>query len=159
MSSISARIGGRFNDRVNSLRGQRAAREFKRFIKFGIVGVSGFIVDFTVLNALIFLAGLPYWAANTFSFAAGVADTFTLNRLWTIPESRKRPLKTQLLQFVGIYLVGWVINEAVFLGTNAALWSHMFPQAVAVNLAKASASGVALFWNFTANRLWTWRGL
>jgi putative flippase GtrA len=30
---------------------------------------------------------------------------------------------------------------------------------ISYNFAKAFAIGVVLFWNFTANRLWTYRGL
>ena len=145
--------------RFSALAGERGARELKRFAKFGIVGASGFVVDFSVLNTLIFLVGLPAWLANTFSFTAAVANTFVWNRLWTFPESRERPLGTQLLQFFLVNLVGYGINQLAFLGSHALIWQHLFGAALEWNLAKATASGIALFWNFGANRLWTWRGL
>lgn len=144
---------------LNTLVAGRGGRELKRFTKFGIVGVSGFIVDFSVLNLLLFWVGLPPWLANTCSFVVAVTNTFTWNRLWTMPESRRRPVHTQLAQFFLVNLVGYAINQGTFLGSHAVLWSHLFGPAWAWNLAKATASGVALFWNFGANRLWTWRGL
>jgi putative flippase GtrA len=51
------------------------------------------------------------------------------------------------------------INTLTFLGSYALIWSHVAGPAWSYNLAKATASGVTLFWNFGANRAWTWRGL
>lgn len=145
--------------RVNAATGGRGTREIKRFIKFGIVGVSGFAIDFAVLNLLLFGARFPAWLANTCSFTLAVTNTFTWNRLWTFPESRARALSTQVAQFFLVNLVGLAVNQLVFLGSNALIWRHLLAATLAWNLAKATASGVALFWNFGANRLWTWRGL
>ncbi|MGC8781989.1 MAG: GtrA family protein [Anaerolineae bacterium] len=145
--------------RLNGLLGSQGRREIGRFLRFAVVGAWGFVVVFSDLNILIFVVHLPPWLANTFSFAIAVLNTFTLNRLWTVPESQQRPFNTQLAQFFLVNLVGYAINELVFLGSHALVWQHLFTAAMAWNLAKATASGVALFWNFGANRLWTWRGL
>jgi putative flippase GtrA len=154
MSPLAARF-----DALTGGRGARLNRELRRFVKFGIVGISGFAIDFSVLNLLIFRAGMPPWQANTISFTLAVTNTFIWNRLWTCPESRQRNLVPQLAQFFLVNLLGWGINEGVFLSSHHALWSHLLGSGPAWNLSKATASGVALFWNFGANRLWTWRGL
>lgn len=151
MNSLSFRLG--------ALAGARGARELRRFVKFGIVGASGFAVDFAVLNLLLFRAHLPPGLANAGSFSVAVTNTFIWNRLWTFPESRQRPLAVQVGQFFLVNLVGLGINTLTFLGSHAYIWGHFLGVAAAYNLAKATASGVALFWNFGANRLWTWRGL
>lgn len=145
--------------RLNGFLGVQGRREIGRFLRFAVVGTWGFAVDFSVLNFLIFVVHLPAWLANTCSFTIAVLNTFALNRIWTVPESRQRPLNTQLAQFFLVNLVGYAINELVFLGSHALVWQYLFTAALAWNLAKATASGVALFWNFGANRLWTWRGL
>jgi len=145
--------------RFNGFRGAQARREIGRFLKYATVGVWGFAVDFGILNFLIFVAYFPPWFANTCSFSIAVLNTFTFNRLWTMPESRQRPIREQLPQFFLVNLVGYAINETIFLGSHALIWQHFLPTALAWNFAKAAASGVALFWNFSANRLWTWRGL
>ncbi len=145
--------------RLSGLREGQGRRELGRFLRFATVGTWGFIVDFSILNFLIFVAHLPAWLANTCSFSVAVLNTFTFNRLWTFPESRQRPIKQQLAQFFLVNLVGYTINELVFLGSHALIWQHLIGAVLAWNLAKATASIVALFWNFSANRLWTWRGL
>lgn len=141
-------------------------KEVKRFVKFAIVGAAGSVTDFFVLNVLVQLIGFPLAIANTCSFVAAVMQNFTLNRLWTFPESRERHASGQLAQFAMVSLVGYGLNQLVFL-TLHHLWESYWMGAfgeetgflISYNAAKLFAIGVVLFWNFTANRLWTYRGL
>ncbi|RME12117.1 MAG: GtrA family protein [Ardenticatenia bacterium] len=133
-------------------------REIKRFIKFAIVGAIGAVVDFSVLNLLVLVAGLSPLVANPFSFTAAVISNFTWNRLWSFPESRSRPVTTQLGQFFTVNLIGLLLNQAIFTTVLHLLGTHI-PHPWDYNLAKAIAIGLVLFWNFGANRLWTYRGL
>jgi putative flippase GtrA len=141
-------------------------KEVKRFVKFAIVGAAGSITDFAVLNLLIQFAGFHLAVANTCSFVAAVMQNFALNRVWTFPESRGRHASGQLAQFAMVSLVGYGINQLVFL-TLHHLWDDYWMAhfgadtgfTVSYNVAKLFAIGVVLFWNFTANRLWTYRGL
>lgn len=132
-------------------------REVVRFAKFGVVGAIGSLVDFGVLNLGIQVFGLEKWLANTFSFFAAVLSNFTWNRLWTFPESRERPLGSQLGQFLIVNLVGYGINQAIFLSLDRFVFSSW--GTLGYNLSKAIAIGVVLFWNFGINRLWTYRGI
>jgi putative flippase GtrA len=141
-------------------------KEVKRFAKFAIVGAAGSLTDFVVLNILVQWYGAPLFVANTFSFSAAVAQNFLLNRRWTFPESRGRHASGQLVQFAVVSIIGLGINQLVFL-TLHHLWDQMWIAAygpetgflISYNLAKLFAIGVVLFWNFSANRLWTYRGL
>lgn len=133
-------------------------REFVRFVKFGIVGAVGAIIDFGILNLMHKVFGWPLLWANTLSVSVAILSNFTWNRLWTFPESRSRRKRVQLPQFVLINFIGLVINNLIVVGL-AALFSHFIADPWDYNLAKAIAIGVVLFWNFGANRLWTYRGL
>ncbi|MGQ9552521.1 MAG: GtrA family protein [Anaerolineae bacterium] len=150
-------------------------RELKRFLKFAAVGTVGAAIDYGVLNLLILEASFPKFWANCCSFTAAVLSNFVWNRLWTYPESRSRPIAGQLGQFVFLNVIGLGINQLVFLSLDryalgsAGFWGPLVAQGgqrlglehavLAYNLAKACATAVALFWNFGANRLWTYRGL
>ena len=140
------------------LRNYLNEKELIRFIRFAIVGAVGMIVDLSILNALVRLAGWPLLYANSVSFAAAVLNNFTWNRIWTFPESRSRPIRTQLPQFALVNLIGLAINNIVLL-TVYHLIRPWIPTPWNYNLAKIFAIGVVLFWNFGANRLWTYRGL
>jgi len=75
--------------------------EVERFVKFGLVGISGTCIDMGVLNLLILVFGWPKFWANTCSFTLAALSNFTWNRLWSFPESRQRPVISQLGQFFG----------------------------------------------------------
>lgn len=134
-------------------------RELIRFLKFALVGALGTVIDFSLLNLFHFGLGWPKGVANTASVFVAVLSNFTWNRLWTFPESRRRPLRSQLPMFLSVYAVGYLLNQALFLGSYTLIFGPRFAPALAVNLAKALANLLGLFWNFGANRLSTYRGL
>lgn len=136
----------------------RNRKELVRFVKFAMVGSIGAVVDFSVLNLAHKVFGLPLVVSNTLSFSLAVLSNFTWNRLWTFPESRTRPIRSQLPQFALVNVIGLVINNLILVGLHA-LFSHYIPDPWDYNLAKAVAIVIVLFWNFGANRLWTYRGL
>jgi putative flippase GtrA len=143
----------RFVDRA----GQNV-KEVVRFVKFALVGSLGAVIDFSVLNLLVLAFGVPKVWANTCSFTAAVISNFTWNRLWSFPESRQRPIRTQLPQFALVNLIGLGINQAVFLGLDHYVFGPAFGR-LGYNLAKAVAIIVVLFWNYGINRIWTYKGL
>ena len=117
-------------------------KRIERFVKFAIVGTIGAVVDFTVFNIMVLVfeaVGLGEgWnvsasarqiqlaAANIISFSAAVLSNFTWNRLWTFPESRERPLGTQLLQFTIVNITGLLINTLILVGMDVPASAH-FP--------------------------------
>jgi len=149
---------------------QTHPKEFARFIKFAIVGAIGAIIDFTLLNVSLYVIenGLGWnllpaingnlLLANTISVSAAVLSNFTWNRLWTFPESRSRKKRRQLPQFALVNFIGLIINNIIVVGVDALLINHI-GEPWSYNLAKAVAIVIVLFWNFGANRLWTYRGL
>jgi putative flippase GtrA len=135
-------------------------KEVTRFLKFAVVGAIGAVIDFGVLNLLVLAFGVPKAWANVVSVSCAIVSNFTWNRLWTFPESRERRLHTQFGKFAIVNLIGLGINQAVFLATDTWIFEPMFgPRSLSYNLAKACAIGVVLFWNFGANRIWTYRGI
>jgi putative flippase GtrA len=133
-------------------------KEFVRFVKFAIVGSLGAGIDFGLLNLMHKTVGWPLLWSNTLSVSVAIVSNFTWNRLWTFPESRSRRKRKQLPQFALVNFIGLVINNVIVVGLDA-LFSPFIADPWDYNLAKAIAIGVVLFWNFGANRLWTYRGL
>ncbi|MEM5518222.1 GtrA family protein [Henriciella sp. AS95] len=85
----------------------------KRFIGFLSVGVVGFLVDAGVL--LIALQYLGPYSARAISFAAAVATTYTLNRLFVFRAGRDQPgWATGFGLFVAANSVGGAINLGVY---------------------------------------------
>ncbi len=145
-------------------------KEIRRFLKFSVVGTIGALVDFGTLYLLHAVLGLPIVLSNTCSFAAAVLSNFIWNRYWTYPDSRSKPIRTQLLQFFVVNVVGWGINTGILLllrfpcvsligglshGLSLTLEAELAYK-LGYNLAKAIATVVVLFWNFFVNRIWTY---
>ena len=143
---------------INRLGFARRPREFVRFLKFATVGVSGMVVDLTVLNVMHKVFGLPLLVANAISFTTAVISNFTWNRFWTFPESRERPIGPQLGQFALVNVIGLIINNVV-LWLAFKVTQQIVPDPWDYNLAKVFAIGVVLFWNYFVNRAWTYKGI
>jgi len=148
-------------------------KDVGRFLKFCVVGMIGAVIDFGVLNLLIQLAHFPKVLANACSFTVAVISNFTWNRLWVYPETRGDPLRKQFVQFTLVNAAGLALNVLIFYSTDRWLLgeagllagpTEMVAQGIgmrhfdlAYNGAKVIATGVVLFWNFFANRFWTFR--
>lgn len=132
-------------------------KELERFVKFALVGAFGAVVDFTVLNLLAVGLDWPNLLANAVSFSCAVISNFTWNRLWTYPESRQIRKRKQLPRFALVSVIGLGINSVVLYLMDRFLLGRGLGEVPALNIAKAIAILVVLFWNFSVNRLWTYR--
>ena len=140
-------------------------QEQKRFLKFSFVGVTGTIVDFGVMNLANLVFNIPLLSAQAISFTIAVINNFLWNRYWTYPESRSKKAPKQLLQFVIINLIGlfirtplisWLNNLILNVLKNASLNIRVENFVISQNLALAISILIILFWNFFANRFWTY---
>ncbi len=158
-----------------NLSSSRRRRELERFLKFTVVGVIGFTVDFTTFNLLTAVLGVWSVLASALSFSAAVLSNFIWNRYWTYPDSRSKPLREQVGQFYFVNIIGLAIRTPIFALSEGPLTalSHRLIESsksignltasfqvssrlVGSNLALALAVIVVLFWNFGVNRFWTY---
>lgn len=134
----------------------RSSKEITRFARFLTVGALGTALDF-VLLATLKLAGLPTLLANSFSFTAGVANNFTWNSRWTFADRRNRNWQAQFFQFLLVSLAGLALNNAIVLLLEAPLGTLIGNADLGYAPAKVIATGVVVFWNYFANRNWTFK--
>ncbi len=148
----------------------KSKRELTRFGKFSVVGAIGAVIDFGILYVLHSLIGIHIVIANTCSFTAAVLSNFIWNRYWTYPDSRTKPVQTQLRQFFIVNIAGWGINTGILLLLRYPLTNlvaNLSVQApslgieaisykIGYNLAKVIATILVMFWNFGINRIWTY---
>jgi putative flippase GtrA len=140
-------------------------KELKRFLRFGVVGIIGSIVDFGFLNLFTLIFKIPYLLSSVFSFSLAVVNNFILNRIWTFPGSRKDPVVGQLIQFGLVSVVGLLIRTPLLAGLEkvliplAAKWTPniLTPTVVGHNVGLAIGIGVVMLWNYFANRFWTFK--
>ena len=132
------------------------SKELERFARFLTVGALGTFLDFSLLSILKAL-GLSTLIANSLSFSAGVVNNFTWNRLWTFADAKGSDWRKQLVQFLLVSLVGLALNNAIILWLETPLGQFLGRPNYGYLPAKVIATGVVVFWNYFANRYWTFR--
>ena len=131
-------------------------QEVTRFTRFLTVGAVGTLLDFSILT-LLKLAGLPTLAANSLSFTAGLLNNFTWNRLWTFGDAVNADWRKQLAQFTLVSLVGLALNNLIVLSLEDIFGIILGQPQWGYLPAKVLATGVVVFWNYFANRTWTFK--
>ena len=131
-------------------------KEIERFSRFLAVGAVGTLLDFSLLT-LLKLAGLPTLLANSLSFTAGLVNNFTWNRLWTFGDALHTDWRKQLAQFTAISLIGLALNNLIVLSLEGIFGTMLGQPDWGYLPAKVIATGAVVFWNYFANRMWTFK--
>jgi len=124
-----------------------------RFIRFGLVGLSGVFVDMPIFWALTSVAHVRDLIAILPAYAAATLWNFTLNDIWTFRDRRENTLRATLIRAGKFGLVS-LIPLAYRLATYYPLTRISDVKKL---LAYAIAIVVGMAWNFGVNFLWTWR--
>lgn len=125
-----------------------------KFLKFGLVGVSGMVVHFGVLYLLRDIANINQFVANTIGFITAATTNYILNRIWTF-KSQDKQVGIEYLKFFLISLIGLGINNGTLWlgGRLLPSWSDDWR----FYILWIFAVGVTMLWNFFANYLYTFR--
>jgi putative flippase GtrA len=123
-------------------------RGVRQFVKFGLVGASGFVVNFIVAHALQKTTSLSWFTVFGIGFMAGGLSNWILNRVWTF-RSTAHPL-LESVQFLTVSLIALGFGEII-------IWiaSHYRFHHFTTTWFFATAAGV--FVNFFLNKYWTFK--
>jgi putative flippase GtrA len=111
-----------------------------------------------------FVTHLGPTIASAISFVAAVCSNFLWNRYWTYPDSRSRSRRRQFTMFFIVSVIGVLIRIPIVFVMTPIFRSMVegvgplqaYSTRLADNLSLAVAVLVVLFWNFFANRHWTY---
>jgi len=99
-----------------------------QFLRFGLVGVANTATSYIVIRLLAEPLGVP--AASAIGYAAGVVQSFGLNRFWTFSNTRPRKdgrLGGEAVRFIAVNLAcgssasGTICNAATAITSNPTL--------------------------------------
>lgn len=138
-----------------------------RFYKFMAVGAFGAAVDFGVMNILTHKLSASLSLAGSVSFICAVISNFLWNRYWTYPDSRSRPIASQLMMFFIVNIAGILIRYPILNYLEEPLQAALIkykpfvvgPDFLARNITLGVAVLAVMFWNFFANRYWTYNDI
>jgi len=136
---------------------QRVSFPIDRFIRFGLVGLSGVFVDMVLLYLLSdpTTLGLPVTRSKILAGEVAIVNNFLWNDMWTFADvsSQQRQWRQRLkrfLKFNMICLAGLVLNVLVL----NLVFNFVIPNRYIANLI---AIAVATVWNFWVNLKLSWR--
>ncbi len=124
-------------------------RGIRQFVKFGIVGASGTLVNLVIFTLLQRFTANPIWVDFSAGFMLGGVSNYFLNRAWTFRSSRHAGREG--LQFLTVSFLALLVGDlVVFLLENRLGFHHAHRVWLVSTL-----SGI--FVNFFLNKYWTFR--
>lgn len=122
---------------------------FLKFLKFGVVGLSGTVIDFFFTWLCKEKFRWNKFLANSIGFTLAATSNYILNRIWTFSSSNPQVVR-EFFSFIFIAMIGLGLNNLII---------YLLHEKGKMNfyLAKVFAIAVVTIWNFTANYLFTFR--
>jgi putative flippase GtrA len=118
-----------------------------KFLKFGVVGLSGVLIDFGTTYLLKEIVKIPKYVANAIGFTLAATSNYFFNRIWTF-QSNNPHIATEYFKFLFISLIGLGINTLILWILVSKFKKHFY-------LSKLFAIAVVTLWNFIMNLIFT----
>lgn len=139
----------------------------RQFVKFGLVGTSSTLINLGVLYLMLRLLGGHRYISATVAFLVSVVNGYYWNRRWTFKDAPTKSVGTQFTQFVLVNLISLALDLLIIRLASVPLeaelrhlqtaWPPDKIERVAVLAAQLIATAVIVFWNYFANRFWTFK--
>lgn len=121
-----------------------------KFLKFGVVGFSGVLVDFGVTYLCKEWLRIHKYISNSIGFTVAASSNYLFNRIWTF-KSQDPNIALEYTEFLLISLVGLGINNFILWVIHSRFNQNFY-------FSKLFAIGVVTIWNFLANYYITFAG-
>lgn len=118
-----------------------------KFLKFGVVGASGVIIDFGFTYIFKEIFKIQKYLANAIGFIIAASSNYVFNRIWTF-HSLNPEIGLEYSKFLFISLIGLGINTLI-------LWMLVSKFNKNFYVSKLFAIAVVTVWNFFINLIFT----
>lgn len=124
----------------------------KQILKFGIVGGSGFVIDYFLMVFLTEAVGIDYLISSAISFSVSVVYNYTLSVMWVFEVNKENKAHLAFLMFLVLSIVGlginqllmWVLVDITRLGEK---WDKFYM------IAKLFVTGIVMVYNFITRKI------
>lgn len=140
----------------------KITRRAKTFLKFGMVGVVGTLVDFMFYKIFINNFDIPPATSKAFSSEIAILNNFVFNHLWTFKHRKTKTNVWQKIAVFNLVSLGGLAIAVLIVKFLHLLYGDgyflVFGLPIAYNNFYFFATiPPVLLWNFTMNHLVTWR--
>lgn len=117
----------------------------KQLMKFGVVGVIAFAIDYGLMIILAELFGVNYLASATISFIVSVAFNYAASMRYVFTHKEGMSKRREFIIFIVLSVIGLGINDlCMWLGTSLL--------SIDYRITKIVATAVVSAWNFVTRK-------
>lgn len=122
----------------------------QQILKFGVVGVLAFLIDYGLLMLLSQAFGVDPVIAAGISFCVSVVFNYLASMKYVFTHREDMSKRREFVIFIVLSVIGLGINELCMLAGVIALGDS----ALAVTGTKLFATAVVMVWNFLSRKKW-----
>lgn len=123
----------------------------EQIVKFGIVGVLAFVIDYAVLFALVEFFHMDSIAAATISFTVSVIFNYLASMKYVFVGRADQSKRTQFIIFIVLSVIGLLINDGIMWVLNSILKGFIPTYYYLVS--KIVATAIVMVWNFVSRKI------
>ena len=120
-------------------------RLLKQIIKFGVVGLTAFLIDYSLLYIFTEYFGIYYLYSSIISFTVSLIYNYILSIKWVFDVTKKQTAK-EITIFVILSIMGLGINQLVMY--VMVKWLKIYYM-----ITKIVATGIVMVWNFVTRKI------
>lgn len=117
-----------------------------QFMKFGIVGVIAFLIDYGLMVALTEFFGVPYLISNTISFAVSVVFNYVASMRYVFERRDDMSRRREFIIFVVLSIIGLILNDLF-------MWLFVSVGFIDYRIAKIIVTVLVAIWNFVTRKI------
>lgn len=117
-----------------------------QFMKFGIVGVIAFLIDYGLMVALTEFFGVPYLISNTVSFIVSVIFNYVASMRYVFERRDDLSRRREFIIFVVLSVIGLILNDVL-------MWLFVSIWFVDYRIAKFIVTFLVAIWNFVTRKI------
>ena len=117
-----------------------------QFMKFGVVGVIAFFIDYGLLAFCTEVLNINYLVSATIGFTVSVVFNYLASMRYVFTHKEDMSRTREFVIFVVLSIAGLLIN-------NACMWAGVELLHVHYLIVKIGATAVVMVWNFVTRKI------
>ena len=117
-----------------------------QIMKFGVVGVIAFVIDYGVMVLLTEVFSIPPVASATVSFIVSVVFNYLASMKYVFSHKSDMSRKREFAIFIALSVAGLLINDAI-------MWAGTETHPSITELSGIAATAIVMVWNFITRKI------